>query len=145
MGPMANACYDPWKTQLMQGGANSSLAGTVKQTYADITGAYSVNAVTDAFVNTLAANDNPNYGSAVSLATKTYGVVAASVFDADDVLTPALTGAADMGAIILYVDSGVETTSRLALYLDTGITGMPFTPSGADTTCQWAAGGIFKM
>lgn len=139
---MANACYEPWKGQLLQGGANSSLALTVKQTYADITSAYAFSAAHD-FVNLLAANDNPNYGAAVALTTKTYS--AAAVFDADDVLTPALTGAADMGAIILYVDSGVEATSRLALYLDTGITGMPFTPSGADTTVQWNASGIFKL
>jgi hypothetical protein len=138
---MANACYDIWKGALLQGGANSSLAGTVKQTFADITSAYAFSQAHD-FVDDLAANDNPNYGAATTLSTKTY---TASVFDADDTLTAALTGAADMGAIILYVDSGTEGTSRLALYLDTGIAGAPFTPSGADVTVQWNASGIFKL
>jgi hypothetical protein len=138
---MANACYDIWKNALMQASANSSLGGTVKQTFADITSAYTFAQAHD-FVDDLGANDNPNYGAATSLATKTF---VAAVFDADDTVTAALSGAADMGAIILYVDSGVETTSRLALYLDTGITGMPFTPSGADVTVQWNASGIFKL
>jgi phage tail tape-measure protein len=140
---MANAVYDPWKTQLMQGGANSSLGGTVKQTYVDITSAYTFSAADD-FVTDLGTADNPNYGSAQSLANKTFGVVAASIFNADDVLTPALTGAADIGAVVLYVDSGAEATSRLAIYLDTGFVGLPFTPTGSDTVCMWAAGGIYK-
>ena len=139
---MANACYDIWKNELMKGSANTNLSsGTVKQTFADITSAYAFSQAHD-FVDDLGANDNPNYGAAVSLANKTF---TASVMDADDVVTPALTGAADMGSIILYVDSGTEATSRLVLFLDTGITGAPFTPSGADVTVQWNASGIFKL
>src|SRR5262245_11836733 len=127
---MANACYDIWKNELLRAGSNSSLAtaATTKQTFADITSAYTFNQAHD-FVDDLGANDNPNYGSATSLANKTF---TAAVLDADDTVTTALSGAADMGAIILYTDSGAEASSRLVLFLDTGITGMPFTPSGAD-------------
>jgi hypothetical protein len=138
---VANALYPVWKGQLLQGGANSSLAGTVKQTFADITSAYAYSSAHD-FVDDLSTNDNPNYGSATSLANKTY---TNGTLDADDTATSALTGAADLGAIILYVDSGSEATSRLALYLDTSITGMPFTPSGGDVTVQWNASGIFTL
>jgi len=125
----------------MQATSNTSLGGTVKQTFVDLTSAYTYSAAHD-FVDDLGANDNPNYGSATSLASKTF---ASGTFDAADTTTTALTGAADMGGIILYVDSGAEGTSRLVLYLDTSITGMPFTPSGGNVTVQWNASGIFTL
>ena len=138
---MTNQLYPKWKQEVMQGTANTSLGGTVKQTFADITTAYTFSTAHD-FVDDLGANDNPNYGSATSLASKTF---TDGLFDAADTTTTALSGGADLGAIILYVDSGVEATSRLVLYLDTSITGMPFTPSGGDVTVQWNASGIFQL
>lgn len=138
---MANALYPVWKQEVMQATSNTSLGGTVKATFADITSAYTYSAAHD-FVDDLGANDNPNYGSAVTLGSKTF---TSGTFDAADTTFTALSGAADLGAIILYVDSGVEATSRLVLYLDTSITGMPFTPSGGDVTIQWNASGIFTL
>lgn len=125
----------------MQATSNTSLGGTVKQTFVDITSAYSYSSAHD-FADDLGTNDNPNYGSATSLASKTF---TNGTFDAADTTTTALSGANDLGAIVLYVDSGVEATSRLVLYLDTSITGMPFTPSGGDVTVQWNASGIFTL
>lgn len=138
---MANALYPIWKQEVMQATANTSLGGTVKQTFADITSAYTYNAA-DTFATALGANDNPNYGATTSLASKTF---ANGTFDAADTTTTALSGANDLGAIVLYVDSGAEATSRLVLYLDQSITGMPFTPSGGDVTVQWNASGIFTL
>ena len=138
---MANALYPIWKQEVMQATSNTSLGGTVKQTFVDITSAYSYNAAHD-FVDDLGANDNPNYGSATSLASKTF---ANGTFDAADTTTATLSGGNDLGAIALYVDSGAEASSRLVLYLDTSITGMPFTPSGGDVTVQWNASGIFTL
>ncbi len=138
---MANALYPIWKQEVMQATANTSLGGTVKQTFVDITSGYTYSSAHD-FADDLGANDNPNYGAATSLASKTF---ASGTFDAADTATTALTGANDVGAIVLYVDSGVEATSRLVLYLDTSITGMPFTPSGGDVTVQWNASGIFTL
>src|SRR5215470_3968095 len=106
---MANALYPVWKQEVMQATSNTSLTGTVKQTFVDITSAYTYSTAHD-FVDDLTTNDNPNYGSAVSLASKTFS---AGTFDAADTTTTALTGANDVGAIVLYVDSGVEATSRL--------------------------------
>lgn len=138
---MANALYPIWKQEVMQATANTSLASTVKQTFVDITAAYTFNAA-DTFVTALGVNDNPNYGAATTLTAKTF---ANGTFDAADTTTTALTGAADLGAIALYIDSGAEATSRLALYLDTSITGMPFVPSGGDVTVVWNAAGIFTL
>lgn len=138
---MANALYPIWKQEVMQATSNTSLGGTVKQTFVDITSAYTYSGAHD-FVDDLGANDNPNYGSAVSLASKTF---ANGTFDAADTTTTTLSGANEVGAIVLYIDSGSEATSRLALYLDNSITGMPFTPSGGDVTVQWNASGIFTL
>jgi hypothetical protein len=138
---VANALYPVWKQEVMQATANTSLGGDVVQTFVDITAAYTYSAAHD-FADDLGANDNPNFASATSLAGKTF---VAGLFDANDTLSAALAGANEVGAIVLYVDSAVEATSRLVLYLDTSITGMPFTPSGADVTVQWNAGGIFQL
>lgn len=138
---MTNALYPIWKQEVMQATANTSLGGTVKQTFVDITSAYAFNNAHD-FVDDLATFDNPNYGAAATLASKTF---ANGTFDAADTTTTALSGAADLGGIVLYVDSGAEATSRLVLYLDASITGMPFTPSGGDVTVQWNASGIFTL
>lgn len=138
---MANALYPNWKQEVMQATANTSLGGTVKQTFVDITSAYAFNNAHD-FVDDLSTFDNPSYGTATTLTSKTF---ASGTFDAADTTTTALSGAADLGGIVLYVDSGAEATSRLVLYLDTSITGMPFTPSGGDVTVQWNASGIFTL
>jgi len=138
---MANVLYPVWKQELLQAGANTSLAGTVRQTFVDVTSAYAYSSAHD-FVDDLGANDNPSYGATPALAAKTF---ANGTFDAADTTTSALSGAAELGGIVLYVDSGSEGTSRLVQYLDTSITGMPFTPSGGDVTVQWNASGIFTL
>ena len=74
--------------------------------------------------------------TSAALANKT---VSARVFDADNAAFTAVAGD-QVEAIILYKDTGVEATSRLVLFLDTGITGMPYTPSGADVTVAWDNG-----
>ncbi len=57
------------------------------------------------------------------------------VFDADDFTFAAVTGD-ESEALIYYKDTGVEATSPLILYLDTGITGIPVTPNGGDINVQ---------
>jgi hypothetical protein len=138
---MANALYPIWKQEVMQATSNTSLGGTVKQTFVDITSAYAYSGG-HGFVSDLGAYDNPNYGGATSLSLKTF---ANGTFDATDTTTTGLSGANEVGAIVLYIDSGSEATSRLVLYLDSSITGMPFTPSGGDVTVQWNASGIFTL
>ena len=71
--------------------------------------------------------------------------VTAGVADAADVTLSTVTGdAAD--SIVIYQDSGVESTSRLIAYIDAA-TGLPVTPNGGDITITWDSGAnkIFKL
>ena len=72
--------------------------------------------------------------------TKTSGVA-----DADDVTVAAVTGA-QFESIVIYKDTGVETTSLLIAFIDTA-TGLPCTPNGGSITVQWQATDpkIFKL
>lgn len=57
------------------------------------------------------------------------------VFDADDTSFPAATGD-PCEAVILFVDTGNEATSRLLTYMDSG-TGLPVILNGGTVTLTW--------
>ncbi len=80
--------------------------------------------------------------SAAGLSSKT---VTSGVADAADVTLTAVTGNS-FESIVLYKDTGTETTSRLIAFIDTA-TGLPCTPNGGDITIQWDNGSnkIFKL
>lgn len=140
---MANAVYPIWKEALLQASANSALTSTnVRAAFLD-TGTYTYNAAHD-FYNDLSGVYPNTRATGVALGTKTY---TAGTFDAADALFSAFSnGSISVEGIVLYIDDGsADATSRLVLYLDTSITGMPFTPSGSDVTIQWNASGIFTL
>lgn len=74
-------------------------------------------------------------GTSGNLASKT---VTDGVFDAADITITSVSGD-QFEALVIYQDTGVEATSRLIAYIDTG-TGLPFTPSGGDITITWDSG-----
>jgi hypothetical protein len=133
---MANALYPIWKSALLQASANSALTGAVKCALID-TGVVAYNAAHD-FWDDVAAGV---VGTPQTIANKTY---VAGVFDGDDVVFTAVTGAS-VEALILYVDTGTPATSRLVAYLDTGVTGLPVTPNGGNISVAWNASGIFGL
>lgn len=140
---MANAVYPIWKEALLQASANSALTSTnVRAAFLD-TGTYTYSAAHD-FYNDLTGVYPNTRATGVALGTKTY---TAGTFDAADTTFSAFSnGSISVEGIILYIDDGTaDTSSRLVLYLDTSITGMPFTPSGSDVTIQWNASGIFTL
>lgn len=59
------------------------------------------------------------------------------ILDAADLTLSSVTGD-PCEAIIVYKDTGVESTSRLLLYIDTVASGLPVTPNGGNITIQWA-------
>jgi hypothetical protein len=65
-------------------------------------------------------------------------------FDSDDPTFSSVSGA-QLEAILLYLHTGVDATSRLIFFNDTGITGMPFTPAGNNVVVHVGAGGWFTL
>lgn len=80
--------------------------------------------------------------SSASLAGKS---ASAGVCDANDLTFSAVTGDVSE-AIVLYLHTGVESTSRLIAYIDSA-TGLPVTPNGGNITVAWDNGAnkIFKL
>jgi hypothetical protein len=134
---MANALYPKWKEQLLQFTANNNLsAGTVKVALID-TGLYTYSAADQFYTSaTAAAVSTPQ-----TIGSKTF---TNGVFDGADVTFTAVTGSS-VEALIIYVDTGTDSTSPLVAYIDTSVTGLPVTPNGGDITITWNASGIFAL
>lgn len=132
---MPNAIYPKWKEALMQGGANSSLTGTVRVALVD-TGVYTYSAAHD-FLDDLGAS---RVGTDQTLGSKTF---TDGNFDAADVTFPS-GGGISVEAIVVYIDTGVAGTSRLVAYIDSGVTGLPVTNTGS-VQVLWNASGIFRL
>lgn len=134
---MSNAIYPKYKEALLDGSTNTDINdGTVKAALVDL-GTYTYNAAHDMYDDVSAAV----VGTPQTIANTT---VLNGLFDGDDVSYSAVTGAT-VEAIIIYIDTGNPTTSRLVCFLDTGVTGLPFTPNGGDADILWNASGIFQL
>lgn len=133
---MANAIYPKWKEAIMQATSGSSLAGTLKAVLID-TADYTYNAAHD-FYDDVSAGA---VGTPGTIANKTY---TNGLLDGDNVTFSAVTGD-PCEAIILFLDTGTPSTSRLFAYIDTGVTGLPVTPNGGDITISWNASGIVQL
>ena len=137
---MANALYQIFVESYMKQDANQVdlEADTIKAVLVD-TADYTVNLATHDFFDDVPAAARVATGT---LASKT---VTARVFDAAALTLVAVSGD-PCEAIVLYKDTGVESTSRLIAYIDTA-TGLPVTPNGGDITITWDTGAnkIFRL
>jgi hypothetical protein len=70
--------------------------------------------------------------------TNTDTATTAGVFDADDLVLTSVTGD-QFEALVIYKDSGVESTSWLFGFIDSA-TGFPATPNGTNITITWDSG-----
>ena len=68
------------------------------------------------------------------------------IADAVDVALTAVTGAT-VESIVIFKETGVNSTSTLLVYIDTVSPAFPFTPNGGDVTITWDAGAnkIFRI
>lgn len=134
---MANALYPLWKEQLLQFTANNNLAaGTAKVALID-TGVYTYSASHQFYSSASSAA----VGTPQTIGSKTF---TNGVFDGADVTFTAVSGNS-IEALIIYIDTGSDVTSPLVAYIDTGVTGLPFTPNGNDIQISWNASGIFAL
>lgn len=133
---MANLIYDKFKEECLTG-ANNLSTDNIKAVLVD-SADYTVSASDEDLADIAAA---ARVATSANLSSKT---VTGGVFDAADVTIAGVTGDS-IEAVVLYVDTGTESTSRLIAYLDTGFTGLPITPNSGDIIIQWNASGIFKL
>lgn len=135
---MANALYPKWKEALTEHAANSDImGGDVKVALID-TNDYTYSASHE-FLDDVPAGAIVATSGNLTNKTNTDGV-----FDADDVTLSSVSGD-ESEALIIYVDSGNASTSRLVAYIDTGVTGLPVTPNGGNIIIAWNASGIFAL
>ena len=135
---MANAIYPLYKAALLAGSTNISLTtGDVKIILVDLAD-YTYSVAHD-FLDDVPGAARVKVSTA--LAAKT---VTAGVFDAADLTLLSVTGD-QSEALIIFIDTGVESTSRLVAFIDTGITGMPITPDGGNINLVFNASGIFAL
>ena len=133
---MANVIYPKYKEALINGGSNVGLNGTVKVTLVD-TADYTYSSAHD-FIDDVVAGARV---ATATLANKTY---TNGLFDADNATFSSVTGDPSE-ALVIWIDTGVEGTSRLVAYIDTGVTGLPVTPNGGNINVTWNASGIFQL
>ena len=69
--------------------------------------------------------------------------VSGGAFDTDDVTVSAVTGA-QFESIVLFKETGTDSSSDLVAYYDTA-TGLPFTPSGGDITVVVNGSGWYSL
>jgi len=135
---MSNAIYPLYKAALLAGSTNISLTtGDVKIILVDLAD-YTYSVAHD-FLDDVPVAARVKVSTA--LASKT---VTAGVFDAADLTLLSVTGD-QSEALIIFIDTGVESTSRLVAFIDTGITGMPITPDGGNINLVFNASGIFAL
>lgn len=131
---MANALYATAKEALLSGSLDLS-SDTIKVVLVD-TADYTVNLTTDNALDDIAA------GGRVATATLASKTVTLGAFDVADVTFSAVSGD-QSEALVIYKDTGVESTSQLIAYIDTA-TGLPVTPNGGDITITWGTS-IFSL
>lgn len=134
---MANKLYPKTKKQLLQAGIDLS-ALNIRAILID-TGAYTYDDAHD-FLDDIPA------GARIAISGNLTGKVLGDdgSFDSDDPTITAVSGAS-IEAIVLYVHTGTENTSRLIMYQDTGVTGLPLTPDGSDVQITVDAAGWFVL
>jgi len=138
---MANAIYPKWKEARLQSSANAALDGTgATGVYVALidTASYTYNASHEFYSSAVAGQ----VGTEVELTGKTF---VGGLFDAADSVLTSVSGATSEALIIFIKNAGANTTWRMVAYFDTGVTGLPVTPSGGNINITWNASGIFQL
>lgn len=133
---MANALYPKAKEAFLNADIDLA-ADTIKISLID-TGTYT-------YTSTHQYRSDVANAAVISTATLSNKTTANGVFDADDALFTSVTGA-NAEALIIFQDTGVQSTSRLIAYIDSA-TGLPILPNGGDITVAFSSGSnkIFSL
>lgn len=142
---MANALFTAFRNGIL--GAHATRvdfdADTFSAFFVDHADDTPVIATDDFADDILAAAQVPAFASAPALSSITVGSVGAGVVDAADLVFTSLSGD-QSESLVLFKDTGADTTSDLCAYWDTA-TGLPLTPNGGNVTVVWNASGILQV
>ncbi len=135
---MANTLYDAARQRFLEAQINW-MTDTVKVILVS-TSAYTAKVGVHQYLSDVASS--ARIAGPVTLTSK---ATTGGAADAADCTFVSVSGNS-IGAIIIYVDTGVESTSPLIAYIDTA-TGLPITPNGGDIIVTWDNGTnkIFKV
>ena len=135
---MANTLYDFCRQRFLEAQLNW-MTDTIKVLLVD-TGAYTPQTAIHQYLADIPIS--ARIAGPVTLTSKTTTGGAA---DGADVTFTSVTGPS-IEAIVIYMDTGTESTSPLIAYIDTA-TGLPITPNGGDIIVTWDNGTnkIFKV
>lgn len=135
---MSNALYDLARKAFLEGNIDW-MSDNIKVTLVDAND-YFVNLASDEFYS-----DIPVQARVATSQNLTNKTSIAGVADADDITFSGVTG--DVAeALVIWQDTGDESTSRLIAYMGFA-TGLPVAPNGGDISVQWSNGPnkIFKL
>lgn len=138
---MANAVYPLYKTAILTAGTNLSLD---QNTTAD--GPYCALIDTGTYTYSAAHQFYSSLSGVIGTDQRiTTPTVTTGTFDGDDLVFTSVTGASIEAIIIYRHNSGANTTWKLVLFEDTGVSGLPLTPNGGNINVVWNASGIFTI
>lgn len=132
---MANAVYNKAKEALLA--ADIDLDASVVKCVM-VTSSYTYSAAHQ-YLSDVAGGARVATSSGLTNKTLTNGT-----FDADDVTYTTPASGSTVTGLVLFIDTGVEGTSRLICYLDTA-TGLPLTTNGGNIQIAWNASGILVL
>jgi len=126
---MANALYLKAKEAFLNGSINM-VANTVTIALID-TGVYT-------YSSSHQYRNEVSNSAVISSTTLSNKTITNGVFDADDATFSSVTGA-NCEALLIFQDTGVQSTSRLIAYIDSA-TGLPILPNGGDISVAFSSG-----
>lgn len=135
---MANAVYPKFMEAMISQAFSGSptITGTLKAVLLDLAD-YTYDAAHDFYNDASAAA----VGTPVTLSSLTF---TNGLLDAADSVLSAVTGD-PAEAVLLFLDTGTPSTSRLVAYYDTGVTGLPVTPNSGNISIPWNGSGIVQF
>lgn len=138
---MPNAIYQLWTQELYKGAANNLLNSADGATGVFIalvdTGVYTFSQAHQ-FYSSLTGV----VGTDQEITAKTQAL---GVFDGNDVVFPAVSGASAEALVLYRKNAGANTTWPLIAFIDTGVTGLPVTPNTGNINVVFNVSGIFKL
>ena len=126
---MANALYSKAKESFLNGSINM-VANTITIALVD-TGVYT-------YSSSHQFRNEVSNSAVISSTTLTNKTITNGVFDADDATFSSVTGA-NCEALLIFQDTGIQTSSRLVAYIDSA-TGLPILPNGGDIYVAFSSG-----